>query len=159
MTRPTWIDQLDRDGYYVVPNVIPLAACEEFRAEAWTWLESFPYGFKRDDKSTWTAEHMPYGFTGGLFNRYAVNHEAFVWKIRVVPAIQEVFAQYWGTSDLIASFDGINATLPINKEHGRTDLTPTEAWPREGVFFQSMGWRLITMQTSTRIRIRWKTSN
>lgn len=43
----------------------------------------------------------------------------------------EAFSQLWGTDDLIASFDGINITLPINEETGRTDIKPTGAWPRE----------------------------
>lgn len=47
------------------------------------------------------------------------------------PKILEAFAQLWGTDDLIASFDGINVTLPINEEHGRTDIYPTGAWPRK----------------------------
>lgn len=47
------------------------------------------------------------------------------------PGIVKVFEQIWGTDDLIASFDGLNASLPINKETGRTDIEPTPAWPRE----------------------------
>lgn len=47
------------------------------------------------------------------------------------PKILEAFAQLWDTDDLIASFDGINITLPINEETGRTDIKPTGAWPRK----------------------------
>lgn len=83
VTRPSWLTDFERDGYCVVPSVIPKQACEDFCASAWDWLESFPYGFDRKNRSTWTAEHLPYGFTGGLYNRYAVHHEEFMWKIRV----------------------------------------------------------------------------
>lgn len=41
------------------------------------------------------------------------------------PGIIKVFEQVWGTDDLIVSFDGINVTLPINAETGRTDIEPT----------------------------------
>jgi hypothetical protein len=81
--KSSWLDDLETNGYAVVPGVIPPEACDEFIDEAWDWLESFPYGFKRDDRSTWTSEHLPHGPTGGLYNRYSVNHEAFVWKIRM----------------------------------------------------------------------------
>lgn len=126
-----------------------------------TAAQSFPYGFKRDDRSTWDAHHLPYSVTGGLYNRYAVNHEDFVWKIRTYvpsrnpvalketlrigrgltllsthliatgrePGILKVFSQIWGTDDLIASFDGMNASLPINSKTGRTDIQPTAPWP------------------------------
>ena len=63
MTKPNWLETLKRDGYVVVPNVIPDAACDEFQESAWEWLESFPWGFKRDDRSTWVADKLPYGVT------------------------------------------------------------------------------------------------
>jgi hypothetical protein len=47
-----------------------------------------------------------------------------------VPEIQKAFAQVWGTDDLIASFDGMNATLPINAKTGRSDVPLTDKWPR-----------------------------
>jgi hypothetical protein len=67
--------------------------------------------------------------SGGLYNRYAVNHEDFVWRIRTNPGILKVFSQIWGTDDLIASFDGMNTTIPINADSGRTDIEPTPEWP------------------------------
>lgn len=47
------------------------------------------------------------------------------------PKILETFARLWGTDDIIASFDGINISQPINKETGRIDVKPTDAWPRK----------------------------
>ncbi|OXH42290.1 hypothetical protein J008_00054 [Cryptococcus neoformans] len=129
MTRPTFLNDLERDGYVVVPGIVPESTCDEFISEAWEWLESFPYGFKRDDRSTWTNEHLPYSTTGGLYNRYSVNHEAFVWKIRTDPGIRKIFEEIWETDDLIVSFDGMNASLPINDQTGRTDIKPTAPWP------------------------------
>ena len=94
------MQDLERDGYVVIPDVIPQKSCDEFVESGWKWLEAFPNGFKRDDKSTWTAEHLPFGHDRyalglsfdwqwlvddayrGLYNRYSVNHEDFVWRIR-----------------------------------------------------------------------------
>lgn len=59
-TRPGWLASLERDGFVVVPGVVPADDCADFREEALRWLEKFPHGFKRDDKSTWTSEHLPY---------------------------------------------------------------------------------------------------
>ncbi|BEJ15636.1 hypothetical protein CspHIS471_0502410 [Cutaneotrichosporon sp. HIS471] len=129
MTKPQFLIDLERDGYVVVPNVIPKEECAAFRQSALEWLESFPHGFKRDDRSTWTDQHLPFGTTGGLYNRYAVNHEDFVWRIRIQPGILNVFNQIWGTDDLITSFDGMNTSIPINPTSGRTDISPTPAWP------------------------------
>lgn len=59
--KPSWLSQLESDGYVVVPRVVPEEDCAEFRAQAIKWLESFPHGFRADDRATWTDEHLPYG--------------------------------------------------------------------------------------------------
>lgn len=41
------------------------------------------------------------------------------------PGILKVFEQIWETNDLIASFDGMNISFPVNPETGRTDIEPT----------------------------------
>ena len=57
--QPQWLSDLERDGFVVVPQVIPKKSCDDFVESAWQWLEGFPNGFKRDDRSTWDAEHLP----------------------------------------------------------------------------------------------------
>lgn len=47
------------------------------------------------------------------------------------PGIVDIFSTIWGTDDILASFDGMNVTMPINEKTGRTDIPLTEAWPRE----------------------------
>jgi hypothetical protein len=63
MTKPQFLVDLERDGYVVIPNVVPKSDCEQFQEEAQKWLEKFPYGYKRDDRSTWDAEHLPWSTT------------------------------------------------------------------------------------------------
>jgi hypothetical protein len=41
---------------------------------------------------------------GGLYNRHGSGHEQFVWDIRAEPALIDVFAQIWGTDELVVSF-------------------------------------------------------
>lgn len=62
-SRPDWQLQLERDGFVVLPNRVSAEDCAEFREQALSWLEKFPHGFKRDDRSTWTSEHLPYSVT------------------------------------------------------------------------------------------------
>lgn len=92
MTQPTtlpdsagsapWLQQLATDGFIVIPNVIPKDKIDWYIEQSQQWLEKFPLGYDRNDNSTWDAEHLPFSQTGGLYNRYSVNHEDFVWKIR-----------------------------------------------------------------------------
>lgn len=144
--KPQFLSTLERDGYVVIPAIIPPSSCTSFITQAWSWLESFPNNhFSHTDPTTWTADHLPYGQARGLYNRYSVNHENFVWKIRTEPGILEIFAQIWSVQpkDLIASFDGINVSLPVDgnndaQEQGkeqtgtvwkRKDIAPTQPWP------------------------------
>lgn len=128
-SKPQFLVDLERDGYVVVPSVVPPSVCASFVESAWSWLESFTTNnFSRTDRSTWKASHLPSDHSKGLYNRYSVNHEAFVWNIRTQPGILETFSQIWGTDDLIASFDGLNISLPVHPEHGRTDVEETKPW-------------------------------
>ena len=61
MTRPEWQADLEENGYAVVRNVIPKQSCDDFVESSLKWLETFPHGFKRDDRSTWKTEHLPWG--------------------------------------------------------------------------------------------------
>jgi len=63
MTKPQFLIDLERDGYVVVPGVVPAPDCAAFRDAALGWLEKFPYGFKRDERATWTEENLPSGVT------------------------------------------------------------------------------------------------
>jgi hypothetical protein len=63
MTKPLWKSQLEKDGYVVIPGVVPEEECDDFQESAWKWLESFPWGFKRDDRTTWVADKLPYSVT------------------------------------------------------------------------------------------------
>lgn len=163
MTKAQFMQDLERDGYVVVPNVIPQKSCDEFVESGWKWLEAFPNGFKRDDKSTWTAEHLPFGHDrfvicykvagdqllkivagacttatlsttktscGELGREVQVStilstHSRADEKSSSEPGILKVFEQLWGTKDLIASFDGMNVSLPVNEKTGRTDIETT----------------------------------
>lgn len=54
-----WRDQLFKDGYVVVKGVLSKEKAQSYVDRQFQWLESFPYGFKADDQSTWGKEHLP----------------------------------------------------------------------------------------------------
>ncbi|KAL0258685.1 hypothetical protein SLS55_006186 [Diplodia seriata] len=118
-----WRDDMFRDGFAVVKGAVPPSRCTEYIDDMYAWLEKFPYGFKRSDRSTWTPEHLPANVKGGMYYHYAVQHESFVWRARQEPGVLAAFAKLWNTTALIASFDGINFTLPTSARE------PWAAWP------------------------------
>jgi hypothetical protein len=54
-----WRDDLFRDGYAIVKNVISKEKAAAYVESMMQWLEKFPLGFDRNDPSTWTPEHLP----------------------------------------------------------------------------------------------------
>lgn len=75
--EPQWQRALECDGFCVVPGVLDAAACRAFADSAWAWLEGFGHGF-----DPWRAPRLPSSALGGLYYQHAVQHEAFVWRVR-----------------------------------------------------------------------------
>ncbi|GIZ45512.1 hypothetical protein CKM354_000867500 [Cercospora kikuchii] len=118
-----WRDEFHKDGFAIVKNVITQERAAYYRQKQIDWLQSFGLGFDPNDESTWTQNHLPVSFKGGMYFSYASAHEKFVWESRLEPKVQEVFTKLWGTDELLSSFDGMNITLPRQK-----DLT-WSPWP------------------------------
>lgn len=78
-----WRDQLYRDGYYVVKGVLPKDKAQSYVDRMFSWLESFPYGFQKDDPSTWHSAHLPDHIKGGMYYGYHCQHEKMLWDARV----------------------------------------------------------------------------
>ncbi|KAL1653555.1 hypothetical protein SLS61_003701 [Didymella pomorum] len=98
-----WREDLFRDGFVVVKGVLSPEKAQSYQERMFEWLETFPYGLKTDDHSTWGKEHLPEHMNE--------------------PAIIDAFAKLWGTDELLVSFDGMNLTLPTK------DMKPTTPWP------------------------------
>jgi len=118
-----WRDQLYRDGYVVVKNVVSPDRAQYYLDNMFEWLESFPFGFKKEDKATWGPQNLPAHIKGGMYVGYSIAHEKFYWEARTEPGLIDAFAKLWGTDKLLVSFDGFNITLPA-EQHPKS-----EAWP------------------------------
>ncbi|CAK7220273.1 hypothetical protein SCUCBS95973_004103 [Sporothrix curviconia] len=98
-----WRDDLFENGYVVVKQVMSVEKAQYYVDKMLSWLETFPLGFDRKDRSTWTTENLPYH-----------------WK---EPGVVGAYSKLWGTDNLLVSFDGMNMTIPQEK------LPQTEPWP------------------------------
>jgi len=99
-----------------VKGVITPERAEYYKAKQIEWLQSFGLGFDPNDESTWTSEHLPVAFKGGMYFSYASSHEKFVWESRTEPGVLDVFSKLWDTDELLCSFDGMNVSMPNRKD-------------------------------------------
>jgi hypothetical protein len=111
-----WRDDFHRDGCAIVKGVVTPERAAYYKQKQIEWLQSFGLGFDPSDESTWTQDHLPVSFKGGMYFSYASSHEKFVWEARTEPKVIEVFSKLWGTDELLSSFDGMNITLPRQKD-------------------------------------------
>ncbi|GAA5857284.1 hypothetical protein JCM8547_002201 [Rhodosporidiobolus lusitaniae] len=118
-----WRDDVATKGYAVVP-AIAVEDALKIRDKAHDWLEGFPYGYKRDDPSTFKLEHLPVNMKGGMYHGYGIGHTDWVWETRTAQGVRDAFAKAWGTDELITSFDGASIMLP-----GRRDVHDAGRWP------------------------------
>lgn len=54
-----WRDDLFKHGYVVVKGVIEPKKAQRYMESMFAWLEKFPLGFDRNNRSTWTVDHLP----------------------------------------------------------------------------------------------------
>lgn len=54
-----WRDQLINDGYVVLKGVISPERAGYYLDSLFDWLETFPYGFRKDDRTTWGPQNLP----------------------------------------------------------------------------------------------------
>jgi hypothetical protein len=106
-----FVDHLAEHGWAVVVNVLSAEEVSSYVSRFWDWLESFGT-LKRNDDITWMdAKNWPPG-PRGMIQNFGIGHAEFVWALRTHPAVLAVFAELWGTDDLLVSFDGACAAPP-----------------------------------------------
>ena len=114
---PSWIHELNNQGYTVVPNVLSPSESDHIIDKAWEWLAAFGTGIQRNDPSTWTNDRWPENFNG-IIQRYRIGHAPFIWQARTNPNVIGVFAEIWGTNELLTSFDAMCILRPAEMVNG-----------------------------------------
>ncbi|KAK9807834.1 hypothetical protein WJX72_010581 [[Myrmecia] bisecta] len=102
---------LQQHGWAKIEGVLPVEFCQQYVSSVWDWLESLGTGISRNDPATWDQTRWPPSFRG-IVNTLEVSHQDFVWQVRKHPRVVQVFAELWGTNELLTSFDSINICKP-----------------------------------------------
>ncbi|CAK7219742.1 hypothetical protein SBRCBS47491_003953 [Sporothrix bragantina] len=111
-----WRDEFHRTGCVVIKNVISKERAQYYVDKQIEWLKKFDLGFDEKNPETWTADHLPVSFKGGMYMAYGSSHEKMMWEGRTEPAVVDIFEKLWETKELICSFDGFNCSMPNRKD-------------------------------------------
>ncbi|ETS77630.1 hypothetical protein PFICI_09692 [Pestalotiopsis fici W106-1] len=116
--------ELQEKGYAALKRAIPRERAEEYRQKAYDWLQSFSTKFDFNNRETWIEKNLPVmNHIIRAFGGYGLVHEKFTWDARQEPGVLDGFASIWGTRELLASFDGLNISLP-----NHADLAARKGW-------------------------------
>ena len=107
------MQELRSKGWTVVKETISKEKALAYADEGYKWLESWDLGYKRNDPSTRKAANLPWHIRGGLYARYGIAHEQWVWDLKAEPSLIDKFAQIWGTDKLLVSY-GKSSSSPIH---------------------------------------------
>lgn len=107
-------DALTGKGYTVVPGILTPTQCTAYEALFYKTVSDLVPAFKYEDPSTYGSwfEVMPKHSM--LAQNFGVGQSELLWKLRLEPGVQGVFATIWGVrpDELVSSFDGFSFHVP-----------------------------------------------
>jgi len=108
-----WLEHLNAEGYAVVASVADDEALVSAERLLWDFLEKWT-PWRRATPSTWTDQGFEQigSVQNGIMNGAGAGQSDFVWHLRTLPTVRQVFEKIWETSNLIVSFDGANVFRP-----------------------------------------------
>lgn len=100
---------LSEKGVVILTDVLDEKECKEMRDGAFITASFLTNGeVQKKDPTTWTKTRFLGPLHGGLFQHYSWSHAKYVWDVRQNPKVMAFHSAFYGTKDLMVSFDGIN---------------------------------------------------
>jgi|TARA_B110000967_G_C18812833_1_gene524536 hypothetical protein len=137
-------EELMKNGFAVVPDIIDAEECRTLQDEFWVFFERLSRGkLKRSDKSTWKSIYDFFPNHGMLFQHFSVGHMQAIWDIRQSKGVVKAFKHIWETKDLTVSFDGASFGLMpevTNRGWQRSGWLHLDQSPHRNDFECVQGW-------------------
>ena len=89
---------LEKHGFVVISGLLDAQECSKALELAQDWFDAATFAEKQD---------LPEALEGGMMPFYGSFHSTFAWYVRSRPQLAQVFEAFYGTSELLASLDGI----------------------------------------------------
>mmetsp|Transcript_100533 Transcript_100533/g.174553 ORF Transcript_100533/g.174553 Transcript_100533/m.174553 type:complete len:936 (+) Transcript_100533:57-2864(+) len=127
------MEQIDGDGYIVLPGILSSQEADEELARAWGFIETVSPGVKRDDRDTWwAAGDAPDPWPSAQRDMFQLHQAGWLFsELREKLAVR-VFEPLYGTAALHCSKDGFTFQRPTDRDQLRR--TPNDH------FDQGMRW-------------------
>jgi len=112
LSEEDW-EQWNTKGYIHLRNIVPKEFVERLVNRIWEFEEKDP-----DDPGTWYRPprreiEMKELINSGMVEMY---NNPYMWEIRQLPVIHDVFTDIWGTEKLWVSIDRCNLNFPVRED-------------------------------------------
>ena len=105
---PASYKYFDDEGYVVYKDVLDASEVQETLSKQWDFMEALGAGVDRHDPTTWDHQQWyPGGPGSGIMGNFGVGQCDAMWYVRAKPKVKQVFAELYGTDELLTSFDGM----------------------------------------------------
>lgn len=106
-----------RDGYLVIPGVVPENLCQDVIYTILNYLD-----VDLDDPASWSKEE--YAVQGSGPDIVPLHHSQSLWNIRQHPAVYEIFSDLYQDKKLWVSMDKVSYKPPVSETTRRWRQTP-----------------------------------
>ncbi|GMH94664.1 hypothetical protein TrVE_jg1993 [Triparma verrucosa] len=108
----------DEHGWVVVSGVLDDIEVSQAMSYVWDYLETASRAslshastsrkpVSRGDPSTWASEGWPATVEGGILPYFSSGQSSAAWSIRSNEKVKRIFRRFWGTENVLTSFDGL----------------------------------------------------
>jgi ectoine hydroxylase-related dioxygenase (phytanoyl-CoA dioxygenase family) len=115
-TKENLRETIDRFGVAIIPNVLTETECENMVNDMWGYFEHITKEWEipidRNNKNTWREYYKLIPSHSMLIQHYNVGHCKASWDVRQNEKIIDIFSHFWGTDELLVSFDGLSFHFP-----------------------------------------------
>jgi hypothetical protein len=118
VTRSALRAEVERNGYVVVPGVVPAPLVAAVAADVFAHVGAAP-----EDRDSWYRPGLI--SSAGMVEMY---HYQSMWNARQHPRVHEVFAEVLGTERLWVSLDRTNLKPPVDPRHPEFDFKGFIHW-------------------------------
>jgi hypothetical protein len=124
--------QIERDGYVVVPGVVPKANLEAVVSDIWRHVGADP-----NDRESWYKPGIV--ASTGMVEMY---HYQSMWNNRQLEAVHRLFAEVHGTERLWVSLDRVNLKPPADPAHPEHDHKGFIHWDTDTAQYPNIPFRV-----------------
>lgn len=114
-----YINELENDGYTIIPKILSDNECTDYSNKMWCILEHLTNNeINKNNEESYKNIYKLYPLHSMLIQHYNIGHSQFIWDLRQDDRIIDIFTKLYKhflpneSEELLVSFDGVSQHMP-----------------------------------------------